>query len=250
MRSPPGAPRPRSCATSARRLTAREARRRRPMPAICTWLRQPAAQAVGWALLQFVWQGAAVGALTAVALLALRRSASDVRYVVAPIGLGLMLTLPIVTGAQRYQALRAEGDASLSAPAAAAGSDFVRSKAHATALTGQTAGARSGSGESARSFVLPRAWAPPLRALRAEALLPTLMLAWLAGVSILSLRLFTGWLWVQRLRTRGVLPAGTDLQRMAARLARRLHITRAVTLLESTLVDVPTVIGFLTPVVL
>ena len=56
------------------------------MTAIEILLRQPAAQAVGWALLQFVWQGAAVGALTALALLALRRSASDVRYVVAAIG--------------------------------------------------------------------------------------------------------------------------------------------------------------------
>src|SRR5262245_39230953 len=80
------------------------------MPAIeiATWLQQPAAQAVGWALLQVVWQGAAVGALTALALLALRRSASDVRYVVSTIGLALMLTLPIVTGVQKYQALVAE----------------------------------------------------------------------------------------------------------------------------------------------
>ena len=37
---------------------------------------------------------------------------------------------------------------------------------------------------------------------------------------------------------------------MATRLSRRLHIARAVTLLESTLVDVPTVIGLLKPVVL
>ena len=81
------------------------------MPAIETWLQQPAAQAVGWALLQFVWQGAAVGALTALALLALRRSASDVRYVVSSIGLALMLTLPIVTGAQRYQTLRTAASA-------------------------------------------------------------------------------------------------------------------------------------------
>jgi len=29
------------------------------MPAIETMLRQPAAQAMGWALLQFVWQGTA-----------------------------------------------------------------------------------------------------------------------------------------------------------------------------------------------
>ena len=48
-----------------------------------TLLQQPAAQAIGWALLQFVWQGALIGGLTALALAALRRSAADVRYVVA-----------------------------------------------------------------------------------------------------------------------------------------------------------------------
>src|SRR5439155_15282358 len=64
------------------------------------------------------------------------------------------------------------------------------------------------------------------------------------------LRLLTGWLWVQRLRTRGVAPADADFRRMASRLSRRLRITRVVTLLDSSLVDVPTVIGFLRPVVL
>ena len=42
----------------------------------------------------------------------------------------------------------------------------------------------------------------------------------------------------------------SDWQRMAERLSRRLHIRRAVALLESSLVDVPTVIGWLKPVVL
>src|SRR5215471_21056253 len=70
-------------------------------------LRQPAAQALAWALLQFVWQGALVGGVTAAALVALRRAAADVRYLVATIGMALMLTLPVVTGVQRYQALPA-----------------------------------------------------------------------------------------------------------------------------------------------
>ena len=48
---------------------------------------QPAAQAVGWALLHFVWQGALVAAVTGAVLAALRRSAADVRYVVATIGM-------------------------------------------------------------------------------------------------------------------------------------------------------------------
>ena len=40
------------------------------MTAIDTLLQQPAAQAIGWALLQFVWQGALVGVLSALALFA------------------------------------------------------------------------------------------------------------------------------------------------------------------------------------
>jgi hypothetical protein len=99
------------------------------MPAIETMLRQPAAQAMGWALLQFVWQGTAVGALTAVALLALRRSAADIRYVVAAIGLALMLTLPVVSGVQKFQALRADPDAPVQAPDASIASPDGRSRA-------------------------------------------------------------------------------------------------------------------------
>ena len=212
------------------------------MLAIEPLLQQPAAQAVGWALLQFVWQGAAIGLVTAIALSALRRSASDVRYVVGTIGLALMLTLPVVTGVQKFQALSAEAGAeSAAAPALAQ-----------TAPT--TSRAPSSAAAIAEAPASATAWTPGLlarmRDLRFEPLIPTLMVIWLAGVALLSLRLLTGWLWVQRLRTHGVSAANDGCRRMARRLSRRLHISRAVTLLESTLVDVPTVIGFLKPVVL
>jgi beta-lactamase regulating signal transducer with metallopeptidase domain len=216
------------------------------MSAIETLLRQPAAQAVGWALLQFVWQGTAVGVLTALALLALRRSASDVRYVVSAIGLALMLTLPVVSGVQKLQALRVEASAAAVVPAApglrtlAQSPEFDRSAGARPGAAGrETAGPGSASAASR-----------VIASMRIERLLPTLILIWIAGVSMLSLRLLTGWIWVQRLRARGNAPAGEAWQQMATRLSRRLHISRAITLLESTLVDVPTVIGWLKPVVL
>ena len=62
------------------------------MIAIDDMFRQPLAQAVGWALLQFVWQGAVIGAIAAALLALLQRSAPDVRYVVASVALALMLT--------------------------------------------------------------------------------------------------------------------------------------------------------------
>src|SRR3982751_6362341 len=212
------------------------------MPAIETLLRQPAAQAVAWALLQFVWQGAAVGAITALALFALRRSASDIRYVVASIGLALMLTLPVVTGVQKYQALGAVAEP---ADAVVATAKTEVSRHHATALPA------GGLTPAAASKVPTVAFAAgTVGAFEFEPLLPSLMLIWLVGVTMLTMRLLTGWLWVQRLRTHGVSPADDASRRLATRLSRRLHISRAITLLESTLVDVPTVIGFLKPVVL
>jgi beta-lactamase regulating signal transducer with metallopeptidase domain len=215
------------------------------MPAIDIWLRQPAAQAVGWALLQFVWQGTALAALTALALLALRRSAADVRYVVSSIALALMLTLSIVTGAQKYQALVMLDRASDAGPAIAS---IANAPAAALAVPHAPDGRRLQVASSQGPAVA--AWLERVRGWRADALLPTMTLAWLGGVLLLSLRLLTGWLWVQRLRTHGVAAADTTWCAMAARLARQLHISRAVAVLESSLVDVPTVIGFMTPVVL
>ena len=66
-------------------------------------LQQPVAQAIGWALIHFIWQGALIGTLAAVALYGLRRSAADVRYVVAAIALALMATMPVVTGVQTWR---------------------------------------------------------------------------------------------------------------------------------------------------
>ena len=63
----------------------------------------PAAQAIGWALLHFIWQGTLVAGLTGLLLVCLRNGAADVRYVVSAIGLSLMLTLPVVTAVQLWR---------------------------------------------------------------------------------------------------------------------------------------------------
>jgi beta-lactamase regulating signal transducer with metallopeptidase domain len=218
------------------------------MSATDALLREPVAQAIGWALLQFVWQGALIGLLTAAALAALRRSAADIRYVVATIGLTLMLTMPVTTAVQTWRA---------SAPV---DRDAV-----------PTLGAAEDRRDPSRIVADPRPRVTPggiavagvsladaggvERVTRAETWaftpwLPALFLGWLVGVAILTLRLLSGWLWVQRLRSHCAGPASASFGMVASRLARRLHIRRTVTFLESALVEVPTVIGWLRPVVL
>ena len=213
------------------------------MNAIEPLLHQPAAQAVAWALLHFLWQGALVGVLTGIVLLALRRSDADVRYVVATIGMSLMLTLPVVTGVQKWQAFRTAGfdGAAITAETHRASAvSRARDEAQAWKAPAISAGVSRTLIDRARSLATSQL----------EPLLPIFLLTWVLGVSVLSLRLLTGWLWIQRLRTHGVVAAGEPLQRLATRLERRLHITRTIALLESRLVDVPTVVGWVKPVVL
>ena len=56
---------------------------------------EAAVAAIGWALLHFVWQGALVGCVTALALTALRNASPQRRYAVACIGLLLCLAWPL-----------------------------------------------------------------------------------------------------------------------------------------------------------
>jgi beta-lactamase regulating signal transducer with metallopeptidase domain len=234
--------------------------------AIESVLRQPAAHVIGWALLHFVWQGTVIGALTALVLAALRRAAADVRYIVAAIALSLMVTLPLVTATQMWRAERAASSAArtasawplvTSARASANGASLSPCLANCsgvapTPIGGDSGAARPGGDGTAAverssgraSVILP---APTVRI---DRWLPVLVLGWLCGVVLLTLRLISGWLWVQRMKSHGAVPAGERWQHIASRLARRLHVARHIRLLESAMVEVPTVIGWIKPVVL
>jgi uncharacterized protein (TIGR03067 family) len=73
----------------------------------------------------------------------------------------------------------------------------------------------------------------------------------LAGWSLtLSTRLLFTWIQVQRLQQRRVQSPRPEHLALLQRLAARLQISRTVRLLESIVVEVPTVIGWLKPVIL
>jgi hypothetical protein len=72
----------------------------------------------------------------------------------------------------------------------------------------------------------------------------------LTGVLLLSVRLLFGWLRAHSIAKKNAIEAAPEWQRSARRLANALKLRRAVQLLESAAVEVPTVIGWLRPVVL
>jgi beta-lactamase regulating signal transducer with metallopeptidase domain len=209
------------------------------MTATDALLREPAIQAVGWALLHFVWQGTLIGAAAAIALRLLRQSAADVRYVVASIAMVLMATLPVVTGVQTWKAARAESPVVVRAEAGTPSVSTVVAVA-----TTAAAGVESAATPCSDCTASVAPWAG------FERWMPTVVLGWMAGVAILALRLAGGWFAVRRMRTHGATPADARLQAIVRRLARTLHLSRPVVLLQSASIDVPTVIGWLKPVVL
>ena len=207
------------------------------IPELRSLLDTPLAQAVGWALLQFVWQGALVGVVAATALLLLRQSGPDIRYLVGTIAMSLMLTLPVVGVIQELNIAAGPQQSS----------DRVTTTSIESLAAVSSAGVmRRSEGQSAP---IVRSADTAVRAPQSYRLASWLLLGWIVGVALLTARLISGWLWIQRLRMHGT-PAASSLREGGERLARRLHITRAVCIVQSAAVEVPTVMGWLKPVIL
>jgi len=99
------------------------------MTSLETLLDTPIFQALGWALVHFIWQGAIVAILYAGLAALLRRRAANVRYSAACAAMVLMLAFPIATiflaGRSSTQALKDDSRAIVarapSSPASASG---------------------------------------------------------------------------------------------------------------------------------
>ena len=204
---------------------------------------EPAAQAIGWALLQFVWQGALIGALTAATLAALRRSAADVRYVVSTIALCLMLTIPVVTAVQGISAARASATSSEHRVQPAT---RVQAVPDAPA---QTTSAARGCATAWQQGTLPLLPPRPERGTFAGSR-PGSSPRGLSACCSSPCDWPLDGCGCSHLRTHAATPAPGSIGEVAARLARRLHVSRGVRLLESSIVEVPTVVGWLKPVIL
>lgn len=73
---------------------------------------------------------------------------------------------------------------------------------------------------------------------------------WMAGVAVLYTYRALGWLAAQRLRRRGVCTAPAEWQQCMAGLAARIRLARPVALLESAFAETPMTIGLWRPVIL
>jgi beta-lactamase regulating signal transducer with metallopeptidase domain/peptidoglycan/xylan/chitin deacetylase (PgdA/CDA1 family) len=205
---------------------------------------QAMVQAVGWALVHSIWQGTLVAAVYACFDALTRSHSANVRYAGAFVALALMLLLPLTTASLGVSSTRGL---------------FTREEISAEAAWTDSAGARAERGirtdASLATYVEARSASPSASTLSAWAeerlstLVPWLAFLWLACVVALASRLAGGWLLLLRLR-RSAVPVAEGLEELLARVSRRLRVSRAVRLCRSALVEVPTVVGHLRPIIL
>jgi beta-lactamase regulating signal transducer with metallopeptidase domain len=178
---------------------------------------------IGWTLVHFLWQGTLIALALAAVQGLLRNATARARYAVACGAMMLMLICAVATFASLRTPVSVTEPSS--APAAATSAMPMPSAVDSTFRT-----------------------VPSTRDL--SRLLPWLVYFWMAGVSLLTLRSLGGWVVLQGFKRREVRPAEPVWQQRLARLGRRLRISRPVRLCESTLARVPSVVGWMRPVIL
>lgn len=196
-------------------------------------------RAIGWALLQSLWQRALVGVVTALSLTVLRRSSANCRYIVACVSLIAIAAIPVATAVAHARELRARSiqhqDGIVQSPVATADAD---SSAAASDLLSDDALRTQASAE-------PSWWQERLERWSVIA-----VALWILGVLVLSVRLVSSWLVINRIGRAAMRPIAETWQEPARRLISTLRVTATLRLVESDLVNVPMVIGWVRPIIL
>ena len=205
------------------------------------YLAHPLTEAVGWALLHSLWQGALLALLFAGGLVFVRRRSPQLRYLLGCLTLALLIALPIGTAALLYESVQ---------PEPGLGRDQIR--AGGDVLTASAPSARIAP--TTRTQFVPPAVSPVV-SLGARVLelletgAPWLAGLWLVGVALLILRLSGQALYVHRFRAHHQVPADAHWQARACTLAARLGVRRNCQLVQSERVESPLTFGVLRPLI-
>ena len=89
-----------------------------------------------------------------------------------------------------------------------------------------------------------------LEAVPVDRVVRTITICWLVGVSLLLGRMAGGWWYVRRLHHLAMKMPASAWQTPCRRIAYRLGLPAAAHVVESALVEVPTVVGWLRPAIL
>ena len=246
------------------------------MNTILAWQRpfsadlESAIERLGWVLVHSLWQFFFVVLITIFMLRVMQRSSARARYGFLVGVMGFMVTIPIVTWMVLPGQIRidspdqpllvnqletiAQPNTELNFPVVMRDSGIGNGRVNplpdsdvavsklgieqALPVSNQDATAPTDLTWTARIQSAVQPW------------LIWIVLSWVVGVILCSLRPILGWRMLRRLRREGVSSVSEEVQATVGRLSKQLGLRHVVHVMQSTLIKVPIVVGYLRPVIL
>lgn len=197
------------------------------MIALQTLSSEPWVERLGWTLVHFLWQGLAIAVLYAsMRWIVGSKSNPQMRYLLACAALIAMIAAPLVT-----YGLMLPWDVGPDA-----GSQVRSALQIGSSIT--------------NTVTLPGSVRSTVSSVRSPQFLSWVVMIWVAGAAAFSVRLTGGWIVAARMRSASIRPAPPEWQEFLTQLGRVLGLKGPVRLLISALVQVPTVVGWLRPIIL
>jgi bla regulator protein blaR1 len=192
-------------------------------------------QALGWTLLHSLWQGVLLALLLAIVLIILRKGSANIRYLAGIFTLTTLLAVMVFTFNLEY-----------SPPQVSELINYPEKTSYYAFVE---------TGESSTLDLEPSIQITEETSLGSifisyfEEHMPFIMLLYLIGVLILTMRMFGELVYIQNLRYSRSKPATEVWQQKLLELANKMGVAKSIVLKESIRVNSPMVIGFLKPMV-
>ena len=201
-------------------------------------LSQSSLDALAWTLIHFLWQGALLAAIAFAALRLARPEQASTRYLIGVTTLAAMLIACVTT----FTVLaRQPSGLAIDSPSNEIPLLKTDVPDYQLTINDRTVERHTASTPLRISLADVRSFRPAPLPPKAIAVVVTL---WSLGVFALSLRLLGGWILTRRLAQEAVDAVPPAVSAAAHMIAERLHLRRAVAIVESGAVVVPTLVGW------
>ena len=199
---------------------------------------------IGWSLIHSLWQDVLIGLVLATIFKLLSRAKPQSRYFIACVALAAMIILPVVTTYILHNRQTESLDIVVvddSAPVMSVDANFQNIR---------VIGNERINGTQKINWInrtITETWSTFERV---EKFLPWLILLWLVGVVIYTIRLGGGLFSTANLRKLPVNISNPKLDNLVNELTSRLSIKRKIKVCESSLINVPMTVGWIYPLIL
>ncbi len=192
-------------------------------------------RALGWTLIHSLWQGALFSFLAGLALFILRKNSASLRYVILYTCLLLIAASSAITFSALFNSMQKLEKISNEAV------EINHMLApYVTDFSMDPAGTFTGNSRNLLKGII----------FFTDQYLPIFVLLWFTGMLFFMLKTMGGLIYIQRIRYSKTWSTGPEWAKRLTQLANKMGIKKTVSLLESSIIKIPVVIGVLKPVIL